>query len=164
MMGAVWRIRDVYPGSRILNFAHPGSRISDPGSRIPDLGSRIQDQKATKERDEKKFCQTFFFIATYFTKFSIVLFLNAEEKNLGQFSKNYEAFYPKNCHLALKNMALGFGIRDPGSGKKPIPDPGSRGKKGTGSPIRIRNTRWGYRTILSLQERKTPAARVCSTN
>jgi hypothetical protein len=32
------------------------------------------------------------------------------------------------------------GIRDPGSGirKKPIPDPGSRGQKGTGS--RIRNT------------------------
>jgi hypothetical protein len=29
----VWRIRDVYPGSRILIFAHPGSRISDPGSK-----------------------------------------------------------------------------------------------------------------------------------
>ena len=28
------RIRDVYPGSRILIFMHPGSRISDPGSRI----------------------------------------------------------------------------------------------------------------------------------
>jgi hypothetical protein len=39
-------------------------------------------------------------------------------------------------------MGLGFGIRDPGSGirKKPIPDPGSRGQKGTGSRIRIRNT------------------------
>jgi hypothetical protein len=29
---------------------------------------------------------------------------------------------------------------DPGSGKKPIPDPGSRGQKGTGSRIRIRNS------------------------
>ncbi len=28
-------------------------------------------------------------------------------------------------------MGLGSRIRDPGSGKKPIPDPGSRGKKGT---------------------------------
>ena len=28
------RIRDGYPGSRILIFTHPGSRISDPGSRI----------------------------------------------------------------------------------------------------------------------------------
>ncbi len=33
-------------------------------------------------------------------------------------------------------------VADPGSGirKKPIPDPGSRGQKGTGSRIRIRNT------------------------
>jgi hypothetical protein len=30
---AVLRIRDVYPGSRILIFTHPGSRISDPGSK-----------------------------------------------------------------------------------------------------------------------------------
>jgi hypothetical protein len=35
-------------------------------------------------------------------------------------------------------MSLGSEIRDPE--KKPIPDPGSRGKKGTGSRIRIRNT------------------------
>jgi hypothetical protein len=26
-LDAVWRIRDVYPGSRILIFTHPGSRI-----------------------------------------------------------------------------------------------------------------------------------------
>jgi hypothetical protein len=32
-------------------------------------------------------------------------------------------------------MDLGSGIR-----KKPIPDPGSRGQKGNGSRIRIRNT------------------------
>ncbi len=32
-------------------------------------------------------------------------------------------------------MGLRSGIR-----KKPIPDPGSRGQKGTGSRIRIRNT------------------------
>jgi hypothetical protein len=32
-------------------------------------------------------------------------------------------------------MGLGSGIR-----KKPIPDPGFRGQKGTGSRIRIRNT------------------------
>ncbi len=37
-------------------------------------------------------------------------------------------------------MCLRSGIRDPRSGKKPIPDPGSRGQKGTGSRIRIRNT------------------------
>jgi hypothetical protein len=32
-MEPVWRIRDVYPGSRILIFIHPGSRILDPGSK-----------------------------------------------------------------------------------------------------------------------------------
>jgi hypothetical protein len=39
-------------------------------------------------------------------------------------------------------MGLVSGNRDPGSGKQPIPDPGSgsRGQKGTGSRIRIRNT------------------------
>jgi hypothetical protein len=29
----VLRIRDVYPGSRILIFTHSGYRISDPGSK-----------------------------------------------------------------------------------------------------------------------------------
>jgi hypothetical protein len=45
---------------------------------------------------------------------------------LGQFSKNYRTFFPKNCHLTLKSMGLGSGIRDPGSGKNlfRIPDPG----------------------------------------
>ncbi len=37
-------------------------------------------------------------------------------------------------------MGQGSEIRDPGPGKKPIPDPGSRGQKGTGSRIRVRNT------------------------
>jgi hypothetical protein len=38
-------------------------------------------------------------------------------------------------------MGLGSGIRDPGSGKNlfRIPDPGSRGQKGPGFRIRIRN-------------------------
>jgi hypothetical protein len=38
---------------------------------------------------------------------------------LGQFSKKYRTFNPKNCYYALKNMGLGFGIR-----RKPIPYPG----------------------------------------
>ncbi len=41
-LNAVLRIRDVYPGSRILIFTHPGSRI-------PDLGSRIQKQQQKRE-------------------------------------------------------------------------------------------------------------------
>jgi hypothetical protein len=62
MFPSVWRIRDVYPGSRILIFTHPGSRI-------PDLGSRIPDSKtAIKERGEKKFDVIPFYVATNFTK------------------------------------------------------------------------------------------------
>jgi hypothetical protein len=55
----------------------------------------------------------------------IFYFLNAEEKKLGQFSKNYRIFFPKK--LSLNSQKYGFGIRDPRSGirKKPIPDPGS---------------------------------------
>ncbi len=53
-----------------------------------------------------------------------------KKKILGQFSKNYRTFYPKNfCLLSSKK----YGFWDP---EKPIPDPGV--KKGTGS--RIRNT------------------------
>ncbi len=43
------RIRDFYPGSRILISTHSGSRIQDPGSRIPD------PKTATKEKVEKTF-------------------------------------------------------------------------------------------------------------
>jgi hypothetical protein len=54
---AVLRIRDVYPGSRILIFTHPGSRIW-----IPD------PKTATKERGEKKLIVIPFYVATNFTK------------------------------------------------------------------------------------------------
>jgi hypothetical protein len=59
---AVLRIRDVYPGSRILIFTYPGSRISDPGSQIPD------PKTATKERGEKKLVVIPFYVAKNFTK------------------------------------------------------------------------------------------------
>jgi hypothetical protein len=60
------------------------------------------------------------------------------------FQRIVEVFTQKMFNM-LSNIwvwDLGFGIRDPRSGirKKPIPDPGSRGQKGTGSRIRIRNT------------------------
>jgi hypothetical protein len=57
---AMLRIRDVYPGSRILIFTHSGSRISDPGSRI---------QKQQQKRGMKKKFVSTFFVATNFTKF-----------------------------------------------------------------------------------------------
>jgi hypothetical protein len=78
------------------------SSVADPGClfRIPDpdfYPFRIPDPKtAIKERGEKKFVVKSFFVATDFTKLKIILFfLYAEEKNLGQFSKNYRTFTQK---------------------------------------------------------------------
>jgi hypothetical protein len=53
-------------------------------------------------------------------------------------------------------MGLGSGIRDPGSGQNLfwIPDPGSRGQKGTGS--RIRNTSFGSNRKFCLFVSRTP--------
>jgi hypothetical protein len=62
MVGSVFRIRDVYPGSRILILSHPGSRISDP-------------KTGTKDRGEKKIVVIPSFVATNFTKLKIILFL-----------------------------------------------------------------------------------------
>jgi hypothetical protein len=85
---AVWRIRDVYPGSRILIFTHPGSQIPNPGSRIPDPGSRIPDPKtATKERGEKKLVVIPFYVATNFTKLNIILVLKCRRKKFGPIFK-----------------------------------------------------------------------------
>ena len=76
------------------------------------------------------FCHTFFCSHKFPKIENYFIFKNAEEKNLGKFSKNYRTFHPKICHHALKNMDLGSGIRkkpipDPGVKKHPIPDPGS---------------------------------------
>jgi hypothetical protein len=72
-----------------------------------------------------------FFVATIISKFKAILFLNWKRKNL-QFTK---ICLPKN--LSVSSQKYGLGIRDP---EKPIPDHGSRGQKGTGSRILIRNT------------------------
>jgi hypothetical protein len=58
----VLRIRDVYPGSRILIFTHPGSRILDPGSKNSNKRERL------KKRGEKKLVVIPFYVATNFTK------------------------------------------------------------------------------------------------
>jgi hypothetical protein len=79
--------------------------------RITDLGSRIQ-----KQQQKRGVNKNFFFIIPFCVATNI--------KNI----EHYQYF--------------GFGIRDPRSRirKNPIPDPGSRSQKGTGSWIRIRNT------------------------
>jgi hypothetical protein len=125
----VLRIRDVYPGSRILIFTHPGSRISDLGSRI---------QKQQQKRGVKKFDVIPFNVATNFNK--IVQYFSFEvlkKKIWANFQRIMDLFTQKIVPKLSKVW-----VWDPRSGirKKPIPDSGSRGQKGTGSRIRIRNT------------------------
>ncbi len=45
------------------------------------------------------------------------MLLVKNKKNLGQIYKGLYNFLPKNCHLALKNIGLGYGIRYPVSRK-----------------------------------------------
>jgi hypothetical protein len=121
----VLRIRDVYPGSRILIFTHPGSRIPDP-------------KTATKERGEKKFVVITFYVATNFHKIANYFSFEVLKKKIwANFQRIIELFTHK-----IVNKLSKIWVWDPRSGirKKPIPDPGSRGQKGTGSLIRIRNT------------------------
>ncbi len=118
-----------------------GMFIPDPGSwflPIPDPGSQIQKQQQ-KTGVEKKIFKPFF-VATNFTKLNIILFLICWIKKFGIIFKELLKFLPKK--LSPSPQKYWFGIRDPRSRKNlfRIPDPGSRGQKGTGSRIRIRNT------------------------
>ncbi len=146
------RIRDVYPGSRILIF-YP---------------SRIQKQQ--QKRGVKKIicCHTFLCNNKFHKNENYFIFEMLKKKIWANFQRNIALlFLPKK--LSLSYQIYGFGIRDPRSGirdpgseirdprseirdpgsgirdpirKKPIPDPGSRGQKGTGS--RIRNPALSY--------------------
>jgi hypothetical protein len=59
--------------SRILIFIHPGFRI-------PELGSRISKNRKAKERGEKKFVVTSFFLATNITKLKTILLFELVKK------------------------------------------------------------------------------------
>jgi hypothetical protein len=114
------RIRDVHPGSRILIFTHPGSKNSNK-----------------REGWKNLFFHTFF-VATNFTNLNIITFLICWRKKFWpNFPRIIKVFTQKIVTKLSKVR-----VWDPRSGtrEKPIPDPGSRGQKGTGSRIRIRNT------------------------
>ncbi len=135
----MWRIQDVYPRSRILIFTHPGSRISDPGSRISDPGSK----NSNKRRWWKKICcHTFFFGVINFTKLNYFIFEMLKKRIWANFQRIIKLFTQKIVSKLSK-----IWVWDPGSEirKKPIPDPGSRGQKGTGSRIWIHNTGKNHR-------------------
>jgi hypothetical protein len=114
----VLRIRDVYPGSRILIFTHPGSRIPVP-------------KTATKERGEKKLDVKPFYVATKFNK--IVNYFSFEvlkKKIWANFQRIIELFTKKIVKKLFKIWSW-----DTGSGKNPfrIPDPGVKKAPDPGS-------------------------------
>jgi hypothetical protein len=84
---AVLRIRDVYPGSRILIFTHPGSRIPDP-------------KTVTNERGEKNCCHTFFCSHKFHKIEYYFIFEMLKKKIRASFQRIIElfSFYPKVCH------------------------------------------------------------------
>jgi hypothetical protein len=119
---AVWRIRDVSPGSRILIFTHPGSRISDPGSK-----------NSNKREGRKNFCCQNFLCSHKFHKIAHYFSFDVPKKKIWtNFQRIIELFTQKFVNKLSK-----IWIWDPRSGirKKSIPDPGSWGQKGTGSRI-----------------------------
>ncbi len=119
---SVLRIRDVYPGSRILIFP------------IPDPGSRISDPKNSNKREGwKKFCYQTFFCSHKFHKIEFYFVFEMRKKQIwAKFQRIIEVLSLKK--LSLSSQKYGLGIRDPRSGKNlfripypgvKAPDPGS---------------------------------------
>ncbi len=92
-LSRLMRIRDVYPGSRILIFTHPGSRILDLGSRI---------QKQQQKRWVKKFVIILFFNHKFHKIEYYFIFEMLKKKIWANFQRIIKVFYPKNFHYALK--------------------------------------------------------------
>jgi hypothetical protein len=102
--------------------------IPDPGSRIPDPGSKNSNKR---ERWKKICCHTFLCSHKFHKIVNYFSFEVLKKKIWANFQWLIELFTKKIVKKLLKIWSWdpGFGIRDPGSGKKPIPDPGSRGQK-----------------------------------
>ncbi len=119
---SVLRIRDVYPGSRILIFTHPGSRISDPGSK-----------NSNKWEGWKKISCHNFLCIHKFLKIANYSSLGVLKKKIwANFQRIIELFTQK---IVTKLSKIWFGIRDQGSGKSlfRIPDPGVKKAPDPGS-------------------------------
>ncbi len=141
---AVWRIRDVYPGSRIPIFTHPGSRIW-----IPD------PKKATKERGEKKIVVKTFYVATNFTKLQNYFSFEVLKKKIwDNFQRIIELFTQKIVNKLTKIWGWDpeSEIRDP---EKTYSGSRIQGSKRHRSRIRIRNTVYRVDICLYNDERRT---------
>ncbi len=115
---AVWWIWDVYPGSRILIFTHPGSRISDPGSK-----------NSNKRQGWKKICCHNFLCSHKFHKIANYCSFEVLKKKIwANFQRIIELFTQK---IVTKLSKLWIWdpeknlFRIPVPGVKKAPDPGS---------------------------------------
>ncbi len=108
--------------SRIQIFTHPGSRISDPGSKNSNK----------REGWKKIWCHTFLCSHKFHKIVHYFSFEVLKKKIWADFQRIIELFTQKTVTKLSKVW-----VWDPGSGKNlfRIPDPGSRGQKGTGSRI-----------------------------
>jgi hypothetical protein len=103
---------------------------------------RIPDPKtATKEKDEKFYCCSTFFCSHKDHKIKNYFIFERAKKTL--WAKNLqriiELFTQKIVIKLLEILVWYLGSE---IWKNPVQDPGSRGQKGTGSQIRIRNNWW----------------------
>ncbi len=111
------RIRDLYPGHRILIFT------------LPDPGLKQQQKRWVKKTF---WCHTFF-CSHKFHKIENYFIFGMPQKKIGPIFNVLEDFLP--LKLSLSSQKYGFGFWNPGSEiqdpEKPIPDPGSSGQQGT---------------------------------
>jgi hypothetical protein len=92
----VLRIRDVYPGSRILIFVHSASRMSDPGSRI---------QKQKQKRWVKKICcSTFLCSHKYHKIVNYFIFELVKKKIWANLQRIIELFYTQKIVINLPKI------------------------------------------------------------
>jgi hypothetical protein len=101
------------PGSRILMFTHPGSRIPDPRSRI---------QKQQQKRGVKKISCLNFLCSHKFHKIANYFSFEVLKKKIWATFQRIIELLPKK--FSLSSQKYGFGIPDPGVKKRHrIPDP-----------------------------------------
>ncbi len=132
---AVLRIRDVYPGSRIVIFTHP-----DPGSHISDPGSRIQIQQQKREGWKKICCHTFFCSHKFHIIENYFIFEMLNKKIWANFQRIIELLTQKIVTKLSKIWVWDPGSRIQGSKKDRIQDPDPGWKK-FGSGIRDKHPR-----------------------
>ncbi len=131
---SVWRIRDVYPGSRISRIPDPDfypSRIPDPGSRISDPGSKNSNKR---ERWKKISSHTFLCSHKFHKIVNYLSFEVLKKKILANFLRIIELFTKKTVKKLLKIWSWdpGSEIRDP---EKIYSGSRIQGSKSTGSRI-----------------------------